>query len=112
MWLQESNQAGSVGPPIPEGFLLVPTEISTKLLAAYQATKYRVDCAPEAFCLRVDQFSAPLANLFRELRCGCAAFIRRAILTVNPAPHTPTARHMSAFDKTQSCGRGGMPFLV
>lgn len=51
------------------------TEISPELLAAYQATEYWV-CAMQApFCLFIGQRSEPLARLFNESRCGCAAFI-------------------------------------
>lgn len=54
---------------------MVRTEISPELLAAYQATEYWVGAGPGAFCLRVDQHSAPLAQLLRASACEGAAFI-------------------------------------
>ncbi len=61
--------------PRVEGFLFVPTEISPELIAAYRATEYWVGGSPGAFCLRVEQYSAPLAQLLHGAECGCAAFI-------------------------------------
>jgi len=63
MWLQVSNQAGSVDPPLTEGFLLVQSEISAELIAAYRATHYRVGQGANAFTLRVDVPSETLSRL-------------------------------------------------
>lgn len=51
------------------------TEISPELLAAYQATEYWVCAMRAPFCLSIGQRSGPLARLFNESGCGCAAFI-------------------------------------
>lgn len=51
------------------------TEISTELLAAYQATEYRVEAMPEPFCLSIGQYSAALARLLDDSECHSAAFI-------------------------------------
>ena len=51
------------------------TEIPPELLAAYHATEYWVGNEPGGFCLRVEIYSAQLAQLLLESECECAAFI-------------------------------------
>ncbi len=57
-------------------------EISAELVAAYRSTEYRVRLAAGfstnsgcPFILRVDQYSAPLSQLFSASGRRCAAFI-------------------------------------
>jgi Protein of unknown function (DUF3293) len=54
---------------------LVHTEISPVLLATYQAAEYWVGEGPGAFCLRMEQYSAPLAQLLHDSGSEGAAFI-------------------------------------
>lgn len=70
-----SNQAGSVGLPLTEGFLLAQSEISADLIAAYRATHYRVGQGADAFTLRVDGCSEALSRLFTASGHQSAIFI-------------------------------------
>jgi hypothetical protein len=64
----------------------VSTEISPELLAAYQTAEYWVSGAPDDFCLRVGQYSAPLAQLLQETDCCCAAFMSAHNPFSEPSP--------------------------
>jgi len=54
---------------------LTHTELPSELLAAYQATEYWVGADEGAFCMRVDCYSEPLAQLLHAAESECAAFI-------------------------------------
>ncbi len=75
MWLLVSNQAGSVDPPLTEGFLLAHSEISADLIAAYRATDYRLGQGADAFTLRIDTYAGALSRLYALSRCTCGVFI-------------------------------------
>ena len=49
-------------------------ELPPSLIAAYEATEYRV-LGARAFTLRIGQFSPDLTAVFREHEAQCAAFI-------------------------------------
>ena len=70
-----SNQAGSVDPPLMEGFLLAHSKISAEKIEAYRNTDYRFGERLDAITLRIGRRSDKLASLYVNSGHTCAAFI-------------------------------------
>lgn len=51
------------------------TEIPRDKIEAYLDAHYRVGVGPDAFVLRVGQYSPELASLYEQNSCDCALFI-------------------------------------
>ena len=62
-------------PPHRAERFLTDTGIAPELVAAYRATEYRVGSGRDAFVLRIDARSEPLARLYGACGASCAAFM-------------------------------------
>jgi hypothetical protein len=62
-------------PPHRAERFLTDTGITPELVAAYRATEYRVGSGVDAFVLRIDVRSEPLARLYAACGVRCAAFM-------------------------------------
>ena len=66
--------------------------IPPDLIAAYRATRYWVEAAPDRFCLRIDEHSPELAALLRSASTRCAAYLTACNPFSVVATHTENER--------------------
>jgi hypothetical protein len=83
------------------------SELPAELIEAYRATDYRVGPGSGAMILRIDQYCAALAELYRASNRRCAAFVsafnpasKPASLQANLEAH---ALLRAAMDRSKQC---------